>query len=68
MALESFEKNIGVASALNGAVRMAAAAITSAMMGVCYNGTEFPLIWFMVVLSFLGFIFIAWAHRSSLVG
>ncbi|WP_406629304.1 hypothetical protein [Ornithobacterium rhinotracheale] len=38
MALESFEKNIGVASALNGAVRMAAAAITSAMMGVCYNG------------------------------
>ncbi|MGV4439167.1 multidrug effflux MFS transporter [Ornithobacterium rhinotracheale] len=65
LALESFEKNIGVASALNGAVRMAAAAITSAMMGVCYNGTQYPLIWFMVVLSLFGFIFIAWARRNS---
>nr|WP_164881929.1 multidrug effflux MFS transporter [Ornithobacterium rhinotracheale] len=65
LALESFEKNIGVASALNGAVRMATAALTSAMMGVCYNGTQYPLIWFMVVLSLFGFIFIAWVRRNG---
>ncbi|MGQ2107947.1 multidrug effflux MFS transporter [Ornithobacterium rhinotracheale] len=66
LALESFDKNIGVASALNGAMRMAAAAVTSAMIGLCYNGTQFPLIWFMVILSSLGFFFIAWARRSNL--
>lgn len=57
LALEPFDKNAGVASALIGSFRMLSGAIASGLISLFFNGTEYPLIFIMtscaIVVLFL---------------
>lgn len=58
LALEPFEKNAGVASALVGSFRMFAGAISSALIGILHNDTSGPMIWIMVICGILVFVLV----------
>ncbi len=62
LSLEGFRRNVGYASALNGSIRMAAGALVSALIGVCYDGTMNPMLFFIFVLTFLTLIFLRLAR------
>lgn len=59
LSLKGIEKNIGVASALNGSIRMAIGALVSFLMGKITNGTHLPFLCIISVLSFTSFILLS---------
>lgn len=65
LAMENVNKNIGLASALNGSFRMAFGAFVSALIGVFYTGTPHAFIWFILILSILSFGLHTWAVRDK---
>ena len=64
LAMDNVDKNIGLASALNGSFRMAFGAFVSALIGVFYNGTPLPFIWFIFILSSISFGLHKWAVKD----
>lgn len=64
LSLDKFKSNIGIANALNGSVRMAMGAITSALIGYFYDGTMMPMLWFMAVLSVINLLMFIWAKKG----
>ncbi len=64
LSLEGFRKNVGYASALNGSIRMAAGAIVSALIGVCYDGTMNPMLFFIFGLTLLTLVFLKLAKAK----
>lgn len=58
LSLAPFTKNAGVASALNGSLRMGTGALASALMGLFYNGTAIPMVSIMVSFSVVAFLLI----------
>ncbi len=65
LALEPFEKNAGVASALIGSFRMFAGAIASGLIGILHNDTAGPMVWIMVVSSLGVYLLILWQGRAE---
>ena len=61
LAMDNVDKNIGLASALNGSFRMTFGAVISAMIGIFYNGTIFTFLWFVFILCSLAFLLHHWA-------
>ncbi len=64
MALAPFEKNAGVASALIGSIRMLGGAISTGIIGLMHNGTEYPMIILMLVCALLVIILVFWARLA----
>jgi len=64
LAMDNVDKNIGLASALNGSFRMAFGAFVSALIEVFYNGTPLPFIWFIFILSSISFGLHKWAVKD----
>lgn len=65
LSLEKIKENIGIASALNGSMRMALGALVSFVVGHVSNGTEYPFIISILVLSLLSFILLLIAKKYS---
>ncbi len=65
LALEPFEKNAGVASALIGSFRMFAGAISSALIGILHNDTAGPMVWIMMISGVFMFVLIQFHARSE---
>lgn len=56
LSLEKIKTHIGVASALNGSMRMALGALVSFLVGSLADGTVFPFVASIFVLSVLSFV------------
>ncbi|MGS2741156.1 multidrug effflux MFS transporter [Sinomicrobium sp. M5D2P17] len=65
LSLRPFSNNIGSASAMNGSFKMGAGAAISALMGVMYDGTKFPMILLIFLMSFISFILLLMAGKKS---
>lgn len=63
MALEPFDENVGVASALYGSIRMCVAAAVTGLIGVFYDQTLMPLVIFIFGLSLLAFVLLLIAGK-----
>lgn len=63
LSLDKIRSNVGIASALNGSFRMGFGAIATFLIGKFYDGTMFPLLWFILILSAMGFGFLVWGRK-----
>ncbi|MCB0687277.1 MAG: multidrug effflux MFS transporter [Saprospiraceae bacterium] len=61
LSLDKISENVGLATALNGSLRMGIAAFVSGLAGSLYNGTVFPLLIMMFVLSCLALLSLLFA-------
>ena len=59
LSLIPFKKHAGSAASLAGSFRMAMGGLSSALVSVFYNGTQWPMIVVMVMCVVFGFAFIA---------
>ncbi|MDG4949352.1 multidrug effflux MFS transporter [Weeksellaceae bacterium KMM 9724] len=67
LAMDNVDKNIGLASALNGSFRMASGAVASAAIAIFFDGTPMPFVWFIFILMSLSFALHLWAMKGSKV-
>lgn len=65
LAMDNVQGHFGLASALNGSLRMGFGSIVSALFGYFYDGTARPLYIFLLVLSLLAFLLHLWALRDD---
>lgn len=65
LSMDNVNENIGLASALNGSFRMAFGAFITGLIGIFYNGTPLPFVWFIFILSLLSFGLHLWAVKDS---
>ncbi|HZW38126.1 MAG TPA: multidrug effflux MFS transporter [Ignavibacteriaceae bacterium] len=63
LAIEPFQRNAGTASAMLGSIQMIFGAGASALVSVFHNGTAFPMSFFMLIFSIIGFSAIAYDKR-----
>ena len=59
------DKNVGIASALNGSMRMGAGALVSFSMGKFSNGTMLPLLWCILILTFISFVLLFKSNKLN---
>lgn len=55
LALEPFDKNAGIASALIGSFRMLSGALASGLISLFFNGTSYPLVFIMTSCALIVF-------------
>lgn len=65
LSLMPFVRNAGMASALNGSLRMLSGAIASGLMGLFHNGTIVPMFSIMAAFAILVFVLVIWAHQKQ---
>lgn len=65
LAMDNVDKNIGLASALNGSFRMASGAVASAAIAIFFDGTPMPFVWFIFILMSLSFALHLWALKTN---
>ena len=65
LSLNVIQKNIGLASALNGSLRMILGAVVSVIIGMINSTTVFTMIYFMLGLSICALVFIRLADRKQ---
>jgi len=65
LSLLPFKRNAGMASALNGALRMLSGAIASALMGLFHDGSARPMFLLMTGFAALVFVLVYLAGKSK---
>jgi MFS transporter, DHA1 family, multidrug resistance protein len=65
LALNPFRKHAGSAASLAGSFRMAMGGVSSALVSLFYNGSEWPMIIVMVMCVLSGFIIIVAGSRTK---
>ncbi|MCB0667248.1 MAG: multidrug effflux MFS transporter [Saprospiraceae bacterium] len=65
LSLDKISVNVGLATALNGSLRMGIAAVVSGIAGSMYNGTVFPLLIMLLTLSLLSLISLVAAKNHA---
>ncbi|MGS2760736.1 multidrug effflux MFS transporter [Sinomicrobium sp. M5D2P9] len=65
LSLRPFSNNIGSASAMNGSLKMGAGAAVSALMGVMHDGTKFPMVLLIFLMSFISFMLLLVTGKKS---
>lgn len=65
LSLMPFVRNAGMASALNGSLRMLSGAIASGLIGLFHNGTIVPMFLIMTTFAILVFVLVIWANQNQ---